>query len=165
MRFPIVVRFLKYCTNWPKSPLPILPIVAKLVVLLTNQKDYEHIKQKGVGLAATHFPVNFYGLTPVAFAATGLACPPLADNFIYGYTPAGLRRNTKSIGWQYHPDCRISPMGMVANARVWLNTYFGSTIRCPAEDDSTNRSVWAYKIQLVLHRRLAQERPVLSHTE
>ncbi len=31
--------------------------------------------------------VNFYGLTPVAFAATGFACPPLADNFIYGFTP------------------------------------------------------------------------------
>ena len=48
------MRFLKCCTNWPKFPLPILPIVAKLVVLLTNQKDYEHIKQKAVGLAANH---------------------------------------------------------------------------------------------------------------
>jgi hypothetical protein len=31
--------------------------------------------------------VNFYGLTPVAFAATGFACPPSVDNFIYGFHP------------------------------------------------------------------------------
>jgi hypothetical protein len=35
--------------------------------------------------------VNFYGITPIAFAATGVACPPLADNFIYGFTPMELR--------------------------------------------------------------------------
>jgi hypothetical protein len=34
--------------NFPIYQLPILPIVARLIVLLTNQKDYEHIKQKGV---------------------------------------------------------------------------------------------------------------------
>jgi len=31
----------------------------------------------------------------VAFAATGFACPPSADNFIYGFTPIELRRNIK----------------------------------------------------------------------
>ncbi len=41
--------------------------------------------------------VNNYGLKPVAFAATGFACPPLADNFIYGFTPVELRQNIKDI--------------------------------------------------------------------
>jgi uncharacterized membrane protein len=31
--------------------------------------------------------VNFHGLKRVAFATTGFACPPLADNFIYGFYP------------------------------------------------------------------------------
>jgi len=31
----------------------------------------------------------------VAFVATGFACPPLADNFIYGLKPVELRRNIK----------------------------------------------------------------------
>ena len=35
-------------TNRPKFPLPILPIATMLVVLLTNRKDYEHVKQIGV---------------------------------------------------------------------------------------------------------------------
>jgi len=33
---------------------------------------------------------------PVAFVATGFACPPSADNFIYGFTPVELRRNIKA---------------------------------------------------------------------
>jgi hypothetical protein len=37
--------------------------------------------------------VNFQVLKPVAFAATGFAFPPSADNFIYGFTPAELRQN------------------------------------------------------------------------
>jgi len=31
----------------------------------------------------------------MAFAATGFACPPLADNFIYGLKPVELRRDIK----------------------------------------------------------------------
>jgi len=37
--------------------------------------------------------VNNYGLKPIAFVAKGFACPPLADNFIYGFKPVELRRS------------------------------------------------------------------------
>jgi len=33
----------------------------------------------------------------VAFATTGFACPPSADNFIYGFTPIELRQNIKAL--------------------------------------------------------------------
>ena len=39
--------------------------------------------------------LNFHGLTPVGFTATGFACPPMADNFIYGFTPVELRQTIK----------------------------------------------------------------------
>jgi len=32
----------------------------------------------------------------VAFTATGFACPPLADDFIYGLKPVALRLNSKT---------------------------------------------------------------------
>jgi hypothetical protein len=51
-----------------------------------------------------YFIVNFHGLKPVAFAATGFACPPSADNFIYGFTPVELRQNmvyTRRIAAEY----------------------------------------------------------------
>ena len=41
---------------------------------------------------------DFYGLMPVAFAVTGVACPPSADNFIYiyGFSPVELQWKIKS---------------------------------------------------------------------
>jgi hypothetical protein len=40
--------------------------------------------------------VNSHGLKTVAFATTGFAWPPWADNFIYGCKPVELRWNIKS---------------------------------------------------------------------
>jgi hypothetical protein len=39
--------------------------------------------------------VNYYGLKPIAFGFQASACPPLADNFIYGLPPVVLRRKNK----------------------------------------------------------------------
>jgi hypothetical protein len=43
----------------------------------------------------TPVELNFHGLKPVAVAATGFACLPLAGNFIYGLKPVELQRNIK----------------------------------------------------------------------
>jgi hypothetical protein len=35
--------------------------------------------------------VNFHRLKLLVFTATGFACPPVADDFIYGLKPVALR--------------------------------------------------------------------------
>jgi hypothetical protein len=57
-----------------------------VVPLTTEQADRRKVEPEGV---------NFYGLTPVAFAATSFARPLEADNFIYGLTPVELRQIIK----------------------------------------------------------------------
>jgi len=39
--------------------------------------------------------VNYYGLKPVALWFQAFACPPPADNFIYGFKPIVLRWKNK----------------------------------------------------------------------
>jgi len=48
---------------------------------------------------------------PLAFSTIPKAC---------GFEAATRPFYINSIGWQPHPDCRLSPMGMVF---PWLNTY------------------------------------------
>jgi len=49
--------------------------------------------------------MNFYGLKLVAFSATGLACSPLAGNFIYALKAVVLRQSSKmgDLLWRQNP--------------------------------------------------------------
>jgi hypothetical protein len=42
------------------------------------------------GVVEKSIQVNFYGFTPIAFATTGFACPPLTVNFFYRFTPVRI---------------------------------------------------------------------------
>jgi hypothetical protein len=50
--------------------------------------------------------VNYYGLTPIAFRFQASACPPLADNFIYGLSPVVLRRKNKTVLSELAPSVK-----------------------------------------------------------
>ena len=53
------------------------------------------VSRKSLGIIS--IVVNNHGLEPVAFAATGFACPPSADNFISGCKPVELRWDIKLL--------------------------------------------------------------------
>jgi hypothetical protein len=81
----------------PKNSVTITEIY--LIKVIIKRCFFQAIRRKYLSIMMLQ---HNYGLTPIAFNFRASACPPLADNFIYGLLPIALRQKSKPLWVNTH---------------------------------------------------------------